>query len=113
MARKARDFLDKIADSITWLEPAALVLAERKSNEANKCNWGATTTLSSALTADAFQEAISKWRAAEVELDWSGIAFNGDQRALVLWIFPPGGEPDRVLVSSSWPIGSRPSKPHS
>lgn len=100
MVRQACDFLDELADSITWLEPGALVLAERKSNAASECNWAATTTLASVLTQDAFQDAVSKWRTTNLELDWSGASFNSDQRALVLWIFPPGGEADRVLVSS-------------
>lgn len=113
MATPARDFLNELADAITWLEPTALVLAQRKSNAANGCNWSAATTPTSAVTQDAFQEVISKWRATHLELDWSHIAFDGDRRLLVLWIYPPGTEADGFLISGSQLEGLPASKPPS
>lgn len=113
MAIRARDFLDELANSITWLEPTALLLAERRGNAANRCNWAATTTLCSDLTRNMFEDVTSKWRASALDLDWADAAFDGDQRAMILWLFPPGGEVDRFLVSGSRPEKTPPFKPHS
>lgn len=113
MAKPARDFLNELADAITWFEPTALVLARRKGNAANGCNWSATTTPTSALTQDAFQEVISKWRATHLELDWSRIAFDGDRRLLVLWIYPTGIEADGFSISGSQREGLPASEPPS
>lgn len=69
-------------------ETIAHVLTERRSNARSNVNWAVTTSLLIASTREEFERVISRWRARELHLEWDGVAFRGERRMLVKWIFP-------------------------
>lgn len=88
LAKRAVAFFEELAQAVFWIEPTSIVLTERRSNARSNVNWAVTTSPLIASTREAFDSVISRWQALELHLEWDGVAFRGERRMLVKWIFP-------------------------
>ncbi len=82
---RAQEFVEELVRTVPWLEATAIVLKEKDVGTSG-VNWHATIGPVSRDPKDRFDAIIAKRQAERLCLDWEGVEFEDDTRAIVRWV---------------------------